>query len=187
MLCDKMTTNLTCTQVSALLSFYLNDRLNEQLKQFVCAHLEICPICRAKFEALKEMVESLKEAHAKISVSSSTKTSENSAIQRDFRMNLSAYIDNELSDEENIKIKKYIISNPNARKELENLYTFRKHIQNSFEKTKQESRNDFSKSIMKRLDFPEEVYCANSLAKAVALFLIIFAVLSISALIVFWI
>ena len=61
-----MAVNLTCTQVNALLSFYLNDKLNYQLKSFVEAHLDDCPTCRAKFEALKDMVSSLREVHEKI-------------------------------------------------------------------------------------------------------------------------
>lgn len=183
-----MTINLTCTQVSALLSFYLNDRLNDQLKQFVKTHLDLCPTCRAKFEALKDMVTSLKEVHEKVSaVESEPKDSTLSPQYKEFKTSLSAYIDNELSDEENLKVKKYVISNPNARQDLEHLYKFENVLHNAMEKAKNESKQDFSKFILKRIDIQEEVYGADSFAKVVSLFIIIFAVFIVSAVIIFWI
>lgn len=184
-----MTVNLTCTQVSALLSFYLDDRLNDQLKQFVKAHLDICPTCRAKYEALKKMVESLKEVHEKLATVKSEK--EENAVKspqyNEFQTNLSAYIDNELDDDENIKVKKYVISNPKARQDLENLYNLKKVLHNSFDKSKNEIKGDYSKFILKRIDIQEEVYGPDSFAKVVALFILIFTLCTIGAVIVFWV
>lgn len=183
-----MTVNLTCTQVSALLSFYLNDKLNDQLKQFVEAHLDICPACRAKFEALKEMVTSLKEVHEKMSaVKVREPETEISPQYKEFKMNLSAYIDNELPDEENIKVKKTIITNPKARGDLEKLYRFEKVLHNSLEKSKNEAKQDFSKFVLRRIDMQEEIYANDSFARVVALFIIIFTIFTISAMIIFWI
>lgn len=184
-----MTVNLTCTQVSALLSFYIDDRLSSQLKQFVEAHLEICPTCRAKLEALKIMMKSLKDVHEQLA---SVKTSEdikqeNTAQNEIFKTNLSAYIDNELSDEENIKIKKYIVSNTKARQDLEKLYNLKKVLQNSFEKTKNEAKEDYSKYILKRIDIQEEIYNQDSFAKIAALFIVILTVFTITAIIIFWV
>lgn len=183
-----MTINLTCTQVSALLTFYLNDKLNDQLKQFVCAHLDVCPTCRAKFEALKDMVSSLREVHEKMeTVTAEEKVSAFSPQYRELKMNLSAYIDNELSDEENIKMKKSIISNPKVRGELEKMYKFEKLLQNSFSRAKNDARQDFSRYVLKRIDIQEEVYGNDSFVKVVALFIIIFTIFTLSAMIVFWI
>lgn len=182
-----MTMNLTCTQVSALLSFYIDDKLSSQLKQFVEAHLEICPSCRAKLEALKCMVNSLKEVHKKLESIKEEESLLPSPQYDAFKTNLSAYIDNELDDEENIKVKKYIVSNPKARKELENLYQLRKVLQNSFEKTKNESKSDFSKYVLKRIDIQEEIYGPDSFAKVVAIFALILIVFTITAVIIFWV
>ena len=183
-----MTINLTCTQVSALLSFYIDDRLSAQLKQFVESHLEVCPSCRAKFEALKAMVSSLKEVHEKMTAVKSDYNSNQIPPQNEeFQMNLSAYVDNELSDEENIKIKKYVISNSKARQDLENMYNLRKVLNNSFEKTKNEAKEDYSKYILKRIDIQEEIYGPDSFAKVVALFIVIFTIFTLTAVIIFWI
>lgn len=184
-----MTSNLTCAQVSALLSFYLDDRLNSQLKQFVKAHLDTCPICRAKYEALKDMVTSLKAVHERIT-NMKPEEKENSQVSpqfAEFKANLSAYIDNELTDEENIKVKKFVISNPEARKELEKTNRLRKMLNESFERTKNEMKTDYAKFILRRIDIQEEVYGPDSFAKVVALFIIIFTLCTISAMIIFWI
>jgi len=182
-----MTVNLTCNQVGALLSFYLDDRLNDQLKQFVKAHLDVCPTCRAKYEALQRMVSNLKEVHEKISSITPEEDSQSATPQyNDFKTNLSAYIDNELTDEENIKIKKYVISNPKARKDLESMYSLKKTLHDSFEKARHDARYDYSKFILKRIDIQEEVYGPDSFAKVVAIFAFIFAVFTIGAVIIFW-
>ena len=180
-----MTVNLTCTQVGALLSFYMEDKLSNQLKQFVESHLEICPACRAKYEALRTMVTSLKEGHKKID---EIRSEENSDCYYDeFRLNLSAYVDNELSDEENIKVKKFIIANPKAREELERLYKLKKMMNSVFEKERNSVKVDFSKFILKRIDIQEEVYGNDSFAKVIALFIFIFTVFILTAFVIFWV
>lgn len=180
-----MTVNLTCTQVGALLSFYMEDKLSNQLKQFVESHLEICPACRAKYEALRTMVASLKEGHKKID---EIQKPENADCYYDeFRLNLSAYADNELSDEENIKVKKMIIANPKAREELEKLYKLKKMMNNVFEKEKNAVKLDFSKFVLKRIDIQEEVYGNDSFARVIALFIFISAVFILTAFVIFWV
>lgn len=187
-----MTMNLTCTQVSALLSFYIDDKLSSQLKQFVESHLEVCPTCRAKLEALTSMVKSLKEVHKKLAsmqpeqVDNVAYLSENPQYDA-FKINLSAYVDNELNDEDNIKIKKYVISNPKARKELEDMYKLRKVLNNSFDKMKNDVKEDYSKFILKRIDIQEEIYGPDSFSKVVALFIFILTIFTVTAVIIFWV
>ena len=183
-----MTVNLTCTQVSALLSFYLEDKLSIQLKQFVEAHLKICPTCSAKYDALRDMVKSLKEVHERLAVIKNDEEPNPTTAQYDeFKTNLSAYIDNELTDEENIKVKKYVISNTKARQDLEKLYNLKKVLHNSFERAKNDVKGDYSKFILKRIDIQEEVYGPDSFAKVVALFVVILTLFTLTAVIIFWI
>jgi len=183
-----MTINLTCTQVSALLSFYIDDKLSCQLKQFVEAHLSTCPTCRAKLDALNSMVKSLKEVHEKLTlIKPESHENPDSEQYNNFKTNLSAYVDNELSNEENIKIKKYVISNIKAREDLENMYTLKKMLSNSFERAKNDAKDDYSKYILRRIDIQEEIYSPDSFAKVVALFIVILTVFTITAAIIFWI
>ena len=107
-----MNKELTCNQVAALINFYIDGRLNPRLKQDFDNHLAKCPTCRKKIEELQKIMSKFKHSEPE-----ETKDE----LQMDFINNLSAYVDNELNSNENIKIKKMTISNPNARKELESM------------------------------------------------------------------
>ena len=182
-----MSENLTCNQVSALLSFYIDDKLSCQLKQFVDAHLAVCPTCRSKLESLRSIVTGLREAQQKLATIKQNieKVQNNNPQYDEFKSNLSAYIDNELNDTDNIKIKKYIISNQKARQDLENMYDIKKVMHDSFEKTKNEVKDDFSKNILKKIDFQEEIYGNDSFGKVVAILALILFVFTITAVIIF--
>ncbi len=141
-----MQNQLTCEQVSALLSFYAEDKLSKKLSEYVRQHLESCPECMEKYMKMKNMLNKFIDIQTReIDNPYATKQYE------DFKSNLSAYVDNELNDFENIKIKKIAISNPLARQDLENIYTFKKLLHTSFEKTKNECKNDYSKSVINQL------------------------------------
>lgn len=148
-----MHNQLTCEQVSALMNFYLEDKLSIKLSEFVRKHLESCPKCMEKYLQMKNMLTKF--------IDIETEELENPYINKQyevFKSNLSAYIDNELDDTESIKIKKIVISNPLARQDLENIYTFKKLLHDSFEKTKNELKTDYSKSIINKLQqqLPDE-------------------------------
>ena len=118
-----MNKDLTCTQVSALINFYLEGRLNPRLKEYVDVHLTKCPACRKKIEELQKILNKYKT-----SSSTNVEMNTNFQVDKEFLHKLSAYVDNELNSNENIKIKKMAISNPTARKELETMYKFKKII-----------------------------------------------------------
>lgn len=141
-----MHNQLTCDQVSALMSFYLEDKLSAKLSEFVRKHLESCPECMEKYLQMKNMMTKF--------IDIQNEELENPYITKqyeDFKSNLSAYIDNELDDTDSIKIKKIAISNPLARQDLENIYTFKKLLHDSFEKTKNDLKYDYSKCIISRV------------------------------------
>lgn len=173
---------ITCTQMDVLISFYIEGDLSKTLKEKVEEHLQNCPACRAKLEIISSLLKDLKETieNEQEEVLSTTTTSQ----YRLFQNNLSAYVDNELPPEENIKIKKFTINNKKARKELENAYSIRKLMNDSFQKTKSENRQDFSKNIMKQLDLTSEANLGfHPLLKVAIAFVI--TVLVLSAIIVF--
>lgn len=85
---------------------------------------------------------------------------------------LSAYIDNELNSNENIKIKKMTISNPTARKELETMYRFKKLLHSAYERTKSDSKYDYSKNIVNKIQDNYE-YSTTYFYKLAAIFIIL--------------
>ena len=128
--------------------------MSKTLKAKVEEHLKTCSVCRAKYDIIKTMLQDLKDSLDENEPE--VVTSATNSQYRLFQNNLSAYIDNELPPEENIKIKKFTINNKKARKELENTYNIRKLMNDSFHKTKSEFRQDFSKNVMKQLDLNNE-------------------------------
>ncbi len=173
---------ITCTQMDVLISFYIEGDLSKVLKGKVEEHLKNCPTCRAKFEIISSLLKDLKES-VENEQEEALSTIQNSQY-RLFQNNLSAYVDNELPPEENIKIKKFTINNKKARKELENTYSIRKLMNDSFQKTKSESRQDFSKNVMKQLDMSSEASLGfHPLLKVAIAF--VMTVLVLSAIIVF--
>lgn len=155
---------LTCAQMDVLISFYIDNDLSKTLKSKVEEHLENCPACKAKYEIIKSMLTDLKTAFGKEEsipeeiLYSSVSNAPLSTQYRVFKNNLSAYVDNELSNEENVKIKKFTINNKKARKDLEDTYNIRKLMNDSFRKTKADARHDFSKNVLKQLELEDEAF-----------------------------
>ncbi len=135
---------LTCNQVAALINFYVEGKLTPKLIEYVNLHIQNCPHCRKKIEDLKNIL-------SKYNKLNTPPTPTPATVKTEFKRNLSAYIDNELNSNENIKIKKMTISNPDARKELENIYKFQKLLQGAYSKTKNDYKTDNSKFVMEQI------------------------------------
>ncbi len=145
---------ITCAQMDVLISFYIERDLSSTLKEKVEEHMDKCPVCRAKYNIINSVFADLNKSLQEEEEVYSAKLHPSGQYQF-FKNNLSAYIDNELPQEENIKMKKFTINNKKARKELEDSYYIRKLMSDSFRKTKSETKPDFSKNILKKLT-PEE-------------------------------
>ena len=97
--------NLNCNQVTALLTFFIENKLNPKLMQNVEYHLNLCPACREKYFNLRKMLNNFQEIKNKIIEPDETEdVSYKEKQYKLFRENLSAYVDNELNDEENLRI-----------------------------------------------------------------------------------
>ena len=160
-----MNKRLSCNQVSALLNFYLEDKLNSTLKEHIEQHLEKCPKCQQKIEQLKS---ALKE----IFLVRQNNEIKNKKSDLKTLNNLSAYMDNELNNNENIRIKKMAISNSKVRKELETLYKFQKAIHSAYERTKNDSKFDYSKNVLAKLQDGYE-YTTGYFYKIAAVFVLL--------------
>ena len=153
---------LTCAQMDVLISFYIDGDLSSSLRTQVEEHMESCSTCRAKYDIIKSMLSDLKCSFELDSGENTNKkstdytTEATSSHYRVFKNNLSAYIDNELPNDENIKIKKFAINNTKARQDLEDSFNIRKLMNDSFLKTKSEARQDFSRSVLRQLEFEDE-------------------------------
>ena len=146
---------ITCTQFENLLSFYLNNELNEHLKQKVEEHLKECPHCNMKVKMLNSIINDIKDAYNEIINKKPQYTEAEIVENKSQEINnteLSAYIDNELEDEHNIKIRKNIIAKPKIRAKIDKLYKLRKVMHDSFSEQKNKLKTDFSKDILKEFN-----------------------------------
>ena len=148
---------ITCLQMDVLISFYLDGELSESLKMKVEEHLKKCSVCRAKFNIISSLFSDVKKKYCSKDEEEVYSTNVHSSCQYQFfKKNLSAYVDNELPEEDNVKMRKYTIGNKKARKELEDAYKIRKLMRDSFRKTKTETKPDFSKKVMKQADLDDK-------------------------------
>lgn len=145
---------LSCEQVGALMAFYIEDKLSDKLTKYMEEHLANCPVCREKYETMKKIIFKYANIQNQVKENESveTMTPFQTRQYEEFRANLSAYVDNELNDEENIKIKKITISNPLARQDLEDIYSFKKILHSSFEKTRNEVKEDYTRYILSQIE-----------------------------------
>ncbi len=177
-----MSKSLNCAQVSALLCFYVEDKLTVNLKDMVTRHLSVCKKCKEKYDEMLELY------RIKKFESQNFENPEKSDYSFQMFENISAYIDKELPDAENLKVKKAIVSNPKLRKSVDNLYYIEKYLQESFEKTKADSKFDCTKNFFKDIDFEEEIYSNDDkFFKVVALLFLIITIFSLIAVAILWI
>ena len=174
---------ITCLQMDVLISFYIDDELSDSLKAKVEEHLRKCSVCRAKLNIITSLFGDSKKKLCPDDEVYSTNVHSSNQYQF-FRNNLSAYVDNELPEEDNVKIRKFAIGNKNARKELEDAYQIRKLMKNSFRKTKTESKPDFIKKIMKQIESDDKNDLSFNPLISVA-FAFVMTVLLISAIIIY--
>ena len=171
---------INCVQMDVLLSFYMDGELTDNMKSKVEEHLRNCNTCRAKFNILNSLYKDLQDTLEDDNKEEYSTNIYPSRQYRTFKNNLSAYVDNELPQDENIKIKKYTINNKKARKELEDAIHIRKLMKDSFKKTKNESKPDFSKNILKQMDIKESTnFVFNPLIKVAFAFIMTILFLSI--------
>ena len=149
---------LTCGQMDILISFYIENELSPCLKQKFEEHLQNCNKCSTKFEIIKSIFSEIKRETNPDHTDDSEELDYHTNIHNHvFNTKLSEYIDGELSNDENIKIKKMTITNKQARKELEDSYNIRRLMSDSYKKTKAEAKQDYTKKIMRQLEFENEI------------------------------
>ena len=156
--------NLNCSQVIVLINSYIEGKLNHILEKAVKNHLSKCKNCKMYADDIKNKLLPVVDTQKQDDIKKN-----NNIILK----NLSAYIDNELSPSETIRVKKMTISNPDTRKNLEKMYKYQKILHYAFEKTKNELKNDYSKSVIAILANTNEDHTGEYLKKIIIISFII--------------
>lgn len=156
-----MDKNFNCSQIEVLMSYFAQGKLAPSLIKYIENHINSCPECKKKFEKINNRTQYGNTFYNKKA------NNENILIG-----NLSAYIDNELETSENVKIKRMTISNPTARQKLESMYKFQKLIHSAYEKTKNDTKIDYSKNILAMINQQED-YTTTYFRNIIIMFLLL--------------
>lgn len=139
---------LNCRQVEMLLSFYIDGDLSYELRKSINDHLSSCISCKNKYDLLKNFYMDMENSYANFKNTLPESMEKIQDQHSFFRNNLSAYIDNELSDKESLKLKKYAINNSKAKQEMEKSYRLKSMLKNAFDRTKMSIKSDFSEKVI---------------------------------------
>lgn len=152
---------LTCGQFEGLITFYIDGDLSNSLKHAFEEHLAECSGCAMKFKVIRSIISDIKGAYKKIISDNCPTEDKQPSVQLSnpvitasevSLMELSAYVDNELSDEGNIRIRRNIVSKPKIRGKIEKLYKLKKIMHNSFDEQKNKMKTDFSKEVVRTVN-----------------------------------
>lgn len=143
-----------CKKVVALLSLYIEDKLSLEEKIFIENHFEACSDCYKKYLEMKEIMVNLHFEYKKL-LSEFEKIENNKTFNireyETFYTNISPYIDDELSYDDCVKFRKYLLKSKSARGELASAYSLKNNIKKSFSSFKENTNINFSKKIIKKL------------------------------------
>jgi len=176
--------NLICAKVNSLFNSFIKGELDEKENQFVREHLALCVNCRYKYQKLKELLALFGNEYTPKTSRKNAELLENKEYEY-CKQNLSAYCDNEMSFDESVKFKKYIIKTPKAREELKKLYKLRELLQNSYKNLTKKFNHDFSKIIVNQLyhkSAPFRLPSAREFAASLVLIVILFTILGVGTL-----
>ena len=143
---------INCNQFENLFSFYLNGDLSVPMKEAFEQHLRECHQCCVKFDILKNIIGDIKEAYEQYIYQEDYIDSEPVTQEYVTGSELSAYIDNELSDENSVKIRRNIIAKPKVREKIDKLYKLRKIMSDSFLEQKKRLKTDFARDIVSQMN-----------------------------------
>ena len=179
---DKM----ACSQVTSLLSYYIDGKGSAQITYFIEQHLKHCKTCRERYQFLLRAVSDIREVKSQVDNIIPQQCVPISAYSNSFKEKMSAYLDNELTDEESLRFRRYAIANPPVRTELEGMFKVKNAMNTLFEKTKNDLKEDFSKDVINEVKMEELIYEHEPLIlKVLAVFIFLFVFLSVSAIVIF--
>ncbi len=146
--------NSVCKKVISLLSLYIENKLDIEDRILIENHFEICPDCYNKYLEMKEVMSNLHFEYEKL-INEFDKIENGKMFNireyESFYNNISPYIDDELSYNDSIKFRRYLLKSKPARNELANAYNLKNNIKHSVAIFKNNTNINFSKKVIKKL------------------------------------
>ncbi len=143
-----------CKKVGSMLSLYIENKLDLEEKLFVENHFIDCCDCYQKYLEMKEIMNNLHFEYEKL-LNEFERIESNKIFNiREYEIfykNISPYLDDELSYDECINFRKYLLKSKAARSELATAYGLKNNIKHSVADFKNDLNINFSKKIIKQL------------------------------------
>ncbi|MBQ4122132.1 zf-HC2 domain-containing protein [bacterium] len=143
-----------CKKVTSMLLAYIEHKLSDEDRLFVENHFKSCSDCYTKYLEMKEIVKNLHFEYQKL-LNEFEKIEASQVFNireyETFYNNISPYIDDELSYDDSIQFRKYLLKSKPARTELANAYNLKNNIRHSTAMFKESLNVNFSKDIIKQL------------------------------------
>ena len=146
--------NQICQKVISLLPLYIDGKLDNEKDKFVKRHLDMCPECYRRCIAIRELISQIRLAYKEFkndTISEKEKSTFCINEYENFLTNLSSYFDNELSLNDSVSMKKYMIKYQNARQKLEDMNKLHIAICESANSVKKSFNKDFSSAICEKI------------------------------------
>ena len=146
--------NSDCKKISSLIELYVEGKLNIHDRMSVEQHLADCPFCRDKYVRMKDTIKNLRSSYEhlleefeKIEQDNVFKIKEHEI----FYANISSYIDNELSYDDSVNFRKYLLKSKTARRKLEEAYSLENSLKTTFSEYCDNLRINYAKKITERI------------------------------------
>lgn len=148
--------NLICKKVNSMLSLYLDEALAPEQMEFMDRHLEECEECKTRFENLKSVMTSLRNSYQKVRETSQPFF--NIKEYEYFHDNASAFIDNELDEEQRAYFMSCLQKSTLAQKKLDELLKTQMLLKKTFNEVAAECPIDYSKKIVHDLKNEKKIF-----------------------------
>lgn len=143
-----------CKKVESMLGLYIENKLSKEDVLFVKEHIDSCSSCYKKYLTMKSVIKNLRFEYEKLLNEFEKIEAERIFSIREydnFTNNISPYMDDELTYDELIKFRTYLLKSKKAREQLSIAFKLKNNIQNSFAEVGGEKQLNFEKSIIKKL------------------------------------
>lgn len=137
-----------------MLGLYIENKLSKEDVLFVKEHIESCPACYKKYLTMRSVIKNLRFEYEKLLNEFEKIEAERIFSIREydnFMNNISPYMDDELTYDESIKFRTYLLKSKKAREQLAIAFKLKNNIQNSFAEINSEKPINFEKEIIKKL------------------------------------
>ena len=152
---------IICKQVSSMLSLYIDNKISFNERIQIKEHLTNCPDCRKKYMYLKSLIQNLQESYKQVMELSARKQKQKNFSIREhqkFMSQISPYVDNELTGDENFEFRKYLMKSKTAQKELKNTYIVQKHLKYAYNNICKKTPQEISCNVIKQLTEPKNIF-----------------------------